>query len=145
MTGNTAIDALLALEAGLPRPTLNDGGVPRLLVTCHRRESWGEGLESIATAVRQLARHGSVRIDLLLHPNPHVAGTMRRELAETPNLALLKPCSHAELVWRMREADLILSDSGGIQEEAPRARNAIAGPARQDRTAGGGSRPAMPA
>jgi UDP-N-acetylglucosamine 2-epimerase (non-hydrolysing) len=119
VTGNTGIDALLAVERELPPPTLHDGGRPRLLVTCHRRESWGEGLESIAIALRELAERESVRIDLILHPNVHVAGTMRRLLSGVPNVTLLDPCGYRELVQRMRDCDLILSDSGGIQEEAP--------------------------
>ncbi len=117
ITGNTSIDAVLAVEAKLP--FVRHGGVPRLLVTCHRRESWGEGLESIAAALVELARGRAAVIDMVLHPNPHVADTMRALLASTPNIRLIDPCSHFELVRRMREADLILSDSGGIQEEAP--------------------------
>ena len=119
VTGNTGIDALLAIEAQLPPATLRDGGLPRLLVTCHRRESWGEGLEGIAAALRELAQRGSAQIDLILHPNAHVAATMRRLLAGVRNISLLDPCGYPELVRRMRDGDLILSDSGGIQEEAP--------------------------
>jgi UDP-N-acetylglucosamine 2-epimerase (non-hydrolysing) len=119
ITGNPGIDALLAAKAALPARPLHDGSVPRLLVTCHRRESWGEGLAGIAAALRKLASSAAVRVDMLLHPNPHVAASMRRMLNGTYNLNLLEPCGHAELVLRMRDADLILSDSGGIQEEAP--------------------------
>ena len=118
VTGNTGIDALLEAEARLPRPPLHDRGLPRLLVTCHRRESWGEGLASIAAALGQLAGNGDARIDLLLHPNPHVAAAMRAQLAGT-KVELLAPSSYPDLIRRMRDADLILSDSGGIQEEAP--------------------------
>jgi len=119
VTGNTGIDALLAAEAQLASPAMNDAGPPQLLVTCHRRESWGDGLASIASALRSLAGGGLCRIQLLLHPNRHVADSMRRELGGTANVELVEPCSHGELVRRMRDADLILSDSGGIQEEAP--------------------------
>ena len=119
VTGNTGIDALLRVEKQLPRAALHDGGLPRLLVTCHRRESWGEGLASIAAALREMGGSGLARADFILHPNPHVAEIMRTQLAGTPNLRLLDPCGHAELVRLMRDADLILSDSGGIQEEAP--------------------------
>lgn len=119
LTGNTAIDALVAVERGLPARRLHESGLPRLLVTCHRRESWGQGLVGIALALRRLATEQPLQIDLLLHPNAHVAATMQDALAGTPNLRLLAPCSHAELIERMRDADLILSDSGGIQEEAP--------------------------
>jgi UDP-N-acetylglucosamine 2-epimerase (non-hydrolysing) len=119
ITGNTSIDAVLAVEAGLPPASLRNGSAPRVLVTCHRRESWGEGLESIAAALLELGEDGAAAIDLVLHPNPHVAATMRTMLAPARNVALIDPCSHLELVRRMRDADLILSDSGGIQEEAP--------------------------
>lgn len=119
VTGNSGIDALLSIEAQLPPPTLHDGGVKRVLVTCHRRESWGEGLESIAAALARLAERETVRIELILHPNPHVAGTMRQALTGVRNVSLLEPCGYPELVRRMRDCDLILSDSGGIQEEAP--------------------------
>jgi UDP-N-acetylglucosamine 2-epimerase (non-hydrolysing) len=119
VTGNTGIDAVLSATAHLPPPTLHDSGMPRLLVTCHRRESWGEGLESIAAALLGLTREGTASIDMVLHPNAFVAGTMRRLLGGVPGIALVPPCNHSELVRRMRDADLVLSDSGGIQEEAP--------------------------
>jgi UDP-N-acetylglucosamine 2-epimerase (non-hydrolysing) len=119
VTGNSGIDALLSVEAALPPRALRDGGLARLLVTCHRRESWGEGLASVAAALRELAGSGLARVDLLLHPNRHVAAAMRQQLAGTANLQLIEPCTHPELVRCMRDADLILSDSGGIQEEAP--------------------------
>lgn len=119
VTGNTGIDTLLAVESILPRPVLRDGGVLRLLVTCHRRESWGGGLESIASALTELARDAAVRIDVVLHPNRHVADTMRGALDGRSGIALLHPAAHTELVRRIRDCDLVLSDSGGIQEEAP--------------------------
>ena len=117
VTGNTGIDALMEVETRLPARMVRERTVPHILVTCHRRESWGEGLESIAEAIRQLAC--TAQIDFILHPNPYVADQMRRLLAGLPNLSLVEPCSHDDLVRRMRDADLILSDSGGIQEEAP--------------------------
>jgi UDP-N-acetylglucosamine 2-epimerase (non-hydrolysing) len=117
VTGNTGIDALLALVADLPPPAGLDGP-PRLLVTCHRRESWGKGLRSIAAALRELAE-GPAQIDFVLHPNVHVERAMREELGGRPNIRLIAPCGHRDLVEHMRAADLILSDSGGFQEEAP--------------------------
>lgn len=116
VTGNTAIDALLATAAGEPSPR-PAGRRPRLLVTCHRRESWGDAIRGIALAVRELT--GSADIRLVLHPNPEVAATMRQMLEEGPSLALLPPCDHARMLAEMRDSDLILSDSGGMQEEAP--------------------------
>ncbi|HKX91592.1 MAG TPA: UDP-N-acetylglucosamine 2-epimerase (non-hydrolyzing), partial [Sphingomicrobium sp.] len=119
VTGNTGIDALLRLVPSLPPPLVPERGVPRILVTCHRRESWGEGVRSIAAALDELAQGGSLQIDVILPPNTHVAATLRDLLGHAANVALLEPCSHRDLIGRMREADLILSDSGGMQEEAP--------------------------
>jgi len=118
VTGNSGIDALLRVAAELP-PASRDSGVLTVLVTCHRRESWGDGLDAIAAALTELADTGSAHFDFILHPNAHVAGRMRELLADHPAITLLPPCSHLELVRRMRDADFILSDSGGIQEEAP--------------------------
>jgi UDP-N-acetylglucosamine 2-epimerase (non-hydrolysing) len=117
VTGNTSIDAILALEAQLPPAPPRNGKRPKLLVTAHRRESWGEGLRSIADALHELASDAD--IDFVLHPNRHVAAAMRGLLCEAAHIRLIEPCGHRELVERMRNADLILSDSGGIQEEAP--------------------------
>jgi UDP-N-acetylglucosamine 2-epimerase (non-hydrolysing) len=119
VTGNSGIDALLSVEAELPPQTFHDGGFKRLLVTCHRRESWGGGLQSIAAALVELAGCGTAQIDVILHPNRHVAGTMRRLLSGVPNVAMLEPCGYRELLQRVRDSDVVLSDSGGIQEEAP--------------------------
>ena len=118
VTGNTGIDALLSVVADLPSVQFVSE-TRRVLVTCHRRESWGDGLRSIVRAVRLLAADGVAAIDMILPPNAHVAATMRQALGAVPNVALLEPCSHRELIERMRGADLVLSDSGGMQEEAP--------------------------
>ena len=119
VTGNTGIDALFNLQGQLPRPKRATDGAKRILVTCHRRESWGHGLQSIAAALKLLARCDDVAIDFILHPNEHVSRTMRDCLGGHERIALVAPCSHADLVARIREAYLVLSDSGGIQEEAP--------------------------
>ena len=119
MTGNTGIDALKATEARLAPQALVAERLPRILVTCHRRESWGEGLKSIAAALIEIARDGKATIELVLHPNAHVAAMMRQSLDSIREIALIPPCTQIELIRRMREADLMLSDSGGIQEEAP--------------------------
>lgn len=117
VTGNTSIDAVLTATTELAPPLARDGGRPLILVTCHRRESWGEGLESIAAALCELS--GVAKVELLLHPNPHVGREMRRMLGGQPGITLVEPCSHRMLLQRMRGVDLVLSDSGGIQEEAP--------------------------
>ena len=118
VTGNTGIDAVLEAISRLPRPALREDR-PCILVTCHRRESWRDGLRSIAAALRDLVADGSSEVDVILHPNRFVAEQMRRRLDGTPGVRLIEPCSHMELLQRMRGATLILSDSGGIQEEAP--------------------------
>lgn len=119
VTGNTGIDALLKTAAKLPPPKLRERGLPRLLVTCHRRENWTDGLCSVAAALRQLANEDAARIDVLLPPNPHVSTRIRQLLEGCPGITLLPPCSQRKLAARMRDCDLMLSDSGGVQEEAP--------------------------
>jgi len=119
VTGNTGIDALYAAVAELPERAVHDREMRRLLVTCHRRESWGDGIRSIASAARELGLSRSAWVDVIVPPNRHVAGVLRELLHGCPNVSLLDPCSHRDLLRRMREADLILSDSGGMQEEAP--------------------------
>jgi UDP-N-acetylglucosamine 2-epimerase (non-hydrolysing) len=116
VTGNTGIDAVLAAEGSLPPPPPRKSR--RILVTCHRRESWGAGLDSIAAALAEIASE-EVQIDFVLHPNAWVADRMRCLLAAKPNITLLEPCGHEELLQHMRSSELVLSDSGGMQEEAP--------------------------
>jgi len=118
VTGNTGIDAVLEAAPRLPPPNPRPGKLPRILVTCHRRESWRDGLRSIAAAVRDLAG-SDAEIEFVLHPNAYVASVMRKLLGDRPAVTLIEPCGHDELLRRMRDADLVLSDSGGIQEEAP--------------------------
>jgi UDP-N-acetylglucosamine 2-epimerase (non-hydrolysing) len=119
VTGNTGIDALLEIASALPPPISPAERVKTILVTCHRRESWGDGLASIAAALVGLAAITDVTIDFVLHPNPHVREQMAELLDGPRQVRLIEPCSHPELIARMRAAALILSDSGGIQEEAP--------------------------
>ena len=117
VTGNSGIDALLAAAASLPPAVRRER--PHLLVTCHRRESWGEGLAGIAAAIAELTGDGKVTAGVLLHPNDYVSAAMERLLGGVRGVRLLPPCSHRQLLQAMREATLVLSDSGGIQEEAP--------------------------
>ena len=121
ITGNTGLDALAAVAGPLPlrrrRFWLPRRGLS-LLVTCHRRETWGAGLERIAAALLALAADGNA-IDVVLHPNPDVTAAMWQLLGEHRSIRLIAPLSHAAMVKAMRRADLILSDSGGMQEEAP--------------------------
>jgi UDP-N-acetylglucosamine 2-epimerase (non-hydrolysing) len=115
VTGNTAIDAVLDAAKGMSAagPCADP---PRLLVTCHRRESWGTGLCSIASALVELSADAT--IDFILHPNPAVASAMTAALSGREAVRLHQPSSHRAMLELMRRATLLLSDSGGIQEEA---------------------------
>jgi UDP-N-acetylglucosamine 2-epimerase (non-hydrolysing) len=116
VTGNTGIDALHMAAASLPR----DSPAAEVLVTVHRRESFGEPLERIFAALRALAaRFPEVRWVLPVHPNPRVASVARERLAGLANVELHEPFDYPEMIRRMRRARLVLTDSGGVQEEAP--------------------------
>ena len=119
ITGNTGIDAVMKTRSELPPASVRDRGLPRLLVTCYRRENWGDRLSSVALALRQLAEEGTASVEIVLHPNPHVSKTIERLLGGCLAITLVPPCSQRRLVERMRDCDLMLSDSGGVQEEAP--------------------------
>ena len=115
LTGNTVVDALVEIagrEGDLPEEDL-------VLITAHRRESFGEPLERIVRAIGRLAHEfPSTRFVHVTHPNPNVARVVRRNEG-LPNVQLVEPVDYGELVRLMRRSRLILTDSGGIQEEAP--------------------------
>jgi UDP-N-acetylglucosamine 2-epimerase (non-hydrolysing) len=90
----------------------------KLLVTCHRRENWAAGLEGLATALLELIEH-KLAADIILPPNPGVSERMHRLLGGKRGISLIPPLSHAATIAAMRAADVVLSDSGGMQEEAP--------------------------
>ena len=130
VTGNTVIDALFhvrdrlasdgQLRAALEQRFAAETGAKRLiLVTGHRRESFGGGFERIAEALARLAQRPDVAIVYPLHPNPNVAGPMRRLLGTLPRVHLIDPVDYVAFVFLMQRADIVLTDSGGIQEEAP--------------------------
>jgi UDP-N-acetylglucosamine 2-epimerase (non-hydrolysing) len=120
VTGNSGIDALLATLATLPLPArIRTGEAPLILVTCHRRENWGAGVTSVAQALIQIVRSTRAQIDCVLHPNPALRESMHLLLQGEPNIRLVEPYNHRAMIVAMREADLLLSDSGGVQEEAP--------------------------
>jgi UDP-N-acetylglucosamine 2-epimerase (non-hydrolysing) len=122
VTGNSVVDALLMtvqrpvnLELGF---RLNDRRL--ILVTAHRRESFGAPLESLCLALRDLAeRNADVEIVYSMHLNPNVRDPVGRILAGQPHVHLLEPMRYEQFVHLMAQACLILTDSGGIQEEAP--------------------------
>ncbi len=128
ITGNTGVDAVQRVLARLPAdgsppdPSLRRFAGPRplVLVTGHRRESFGGGLEAVCEGLAALAhRHAEVDLVVPVHLNPQVQRVVRERLAGRSNVALLPPLPHEQLVWLMRRARFVITDSGGIQEEAP--------------------------
>lgn len=121
VTGNSGIDALAQLAGPLPAKPRRAWWPSRrftLLVTCHRRENWGAGLDRLADAMLELAEH-QVDSEVLLPPNPKVTERLTALLGGRNRVRLHPSLSHAAMVEAMRRVDLLLSDSGGIQEEAP--------------------------
>jgi UDP-N-acetylglucosamine 2-epimerase (non-hydrolysing) len=126
ITGNTVIDALLSVAHGsrpFDCPALNPLRTdPRrlLLVTAHRRESWGIPMARIASAVATLAhRHPEIVIALPVHQNPVVRDVLLPPLVGLSNVSIVEPLPYGDFARLMARADLILTDSGGIQEEGP--------------------------
>lgn len=124
VTGNTVIDALLhIIDKAPPSDYLRAGLDPDrrwILVTSHRRDNWGAPLESICHALRDLCeRYDDIEIIYPVHPNPRVRETTSKLLAEVPNIHLIAPLEYLSFVHLMNAANFIITDSGGIQEEAP--------------------------
>jgi UDP-N-acetylglucosamine 2-epimerase (non-hydrolysing) len=132
VTGNTVIDALFLVLDRLktdPPPAVVElqrwaaeriGDRRMVLVTGHRRESFGAGLENICSAILKLScAFPDVHWVYPVHLNPSVQRPVRRILDGRPNVHLLEPLAYAPFVWLMQRSTLILTDSGGIQEEAP--------------------------
>jgi UDP-N-acetylglucosamine 2-epimerase (non-hydrolysing) len=130
VTGNTAIDALIwaskkidsteALRRDLSRRFPFLGRRPRMvLVTGHRRDSFGGGFENICAALRELSSRPDLEIVYPVHLNPNVIGPVRRILGEIDNIHLIEPQDYLSFVHLMSRADVILTDSGGVQEEGP--------------------------
>ena len=132
VTGNTVVDALLWVSESVKDhlPPGLDPEVPHLiaskrlvLVTSHRRESFGEGLENICRALLATVEHYPDAVIVYpVHLNPNVHDPVYRLPGGHPRIKLLAPVSYLSLVWLMRQSYCILTDSGGIQEEAPRRR-----------------------
>lgn len=119
VTGNTGLDALRLIQAGLPPPTPRADGRRNILVTCHRRESFGAPMIDIASAMRRIAAREDVAVTIPLHPNPAAGGLLAAELADCPNVELTPPLAYPNFVAALAAAHLVLTDSGGVQEEAP--------------------------
>ena len=130
VTGNTVIDALFEVTALLD----NDDGIRSsledqfsflnpdkrlILVTGHRRENFGPGFENICRAINKIAQRDDVQIVYPVHLNPNVQGPVNQHLGDNPNIVLIAPQDYLPFVYLMTRSYLILTDSGGIQEEAP--------------------------
>ena len=125
VTGNTVIDALLDVAArpyAFSDPLLETAGKDRrlILVTAHRRESFGEPFVQMCTAMRDIARdNADVDIIYPVHPNPNVRKVASEVLAKEPRVHLIEPLEYLPFIHLLKKAAIVLTDSGGIQEEAP--------------------------
>lgn len=127
VTGNTGIDAVLQVRDGLEAGSLRSGRdwsflnpeKKLIVVTAHRRESFGAGFERICQALLTLAGRDDVEIVYPVHPNPNVQDPVNRLLRDRPNLHLIEPLDYVPFVDLMRRAYLLITDSGGVQEEGP--------------------------
>ncbi|YCH32616.1 UDP-N-acetylglucosamine 2-epimerase (non-hydrolyzing) [Erwinia sp. PK3-005] len=131
VTGNTVIDALFWVRDRILSDRQHDASLAArypfldatkklILVTGHRRESFGDGFERICSALATLARqHPDIQIVYPVHLNPNVSEPVKRILSGIDNIILIEPQEYLPFVWLMNRAWLILTDSGGIQEEAP--------------------------
>ena len=117
LTGNTVVDALAMTPEMTDRHPAERS---RILVTAHRRESFGAPFESICAGIRRLAlRNPAIEIVYPVHRNPQIQEPVFRLLGNLPNVQLIEPLGYVDFVAAMHHADIILTDSGGVQEEAP--------------------------
>jgi UDP-N-acetylglucosamine 2-epimerase (non-hydrolysing) len=129
VTGNTVVDALFLtlekLENGFTTTKIEalknsiDLNKKVILITGHRRESFGEGFENLCKALLEISENKEVEIVYPVHLNPNVQKTVFEMLTGVKNIHLIEPLDYPSFVWLMRKSSLIISDSGGIQEEAP--------------------------
>lgn len=129
ITGNTAVDALFqamtiigrdgALQQKIEDKLMIDPARRLILVTSHRRESFDSGLSDICRALRKIAERDDVQLIYPVHPNPRVRTIVEECLRSHPRVSLIDPLTYPEFVYAMGKSYLILTDSGGVQEEAP--------------------------
>ena len=129
VTGNTVIDALLAtcervkampsLARGLDDLAARFAGKRIVAVTSHRRENFGGGMEAIARSIAEIAARPDVAVIFPVHPNPNVRPVMEAVLGGLPNVAMIEPLDYPHFVRLLDMCHLVLTDSGGVQEEAP--------------------------
>jgi len=118
LTGNTVVDAVAQL---LPSAApIRVGTGPSLLVTVHRRESWGAGIARVCTAIERIAAAvPNARVTVVVHPNPQVSDQVHAALDPVDGVEVIDPLPYPQLLARLAGSDLVLTDSGGISEEAP--------------------------
>lgn len=130
VTGNTVIDTLLHFSGAMDDDELLshelaarfpflDRSKKLILVTGHRRENFDGGIERICTALKVLAARGDVQIVYPVHPNPNVREVVEAELRDLPNIHLIDPQDYLPFLYLQKRSYLVLTDSGGVQEEAP--------------------------
>ena len=129
VTGNTVIDALLAtreriaaepqLAKGLDSIAARFDGKRIVLVTTHRRENFGDGMQAIARAIRRIAERPDTAVLFPIHPNPNVVSVMDATLGKAANIARIDPLDYPHFIRALGMAEVVLTDSGGVQEEAP--------------------------
>ena len=129
VTGNTVIDALLAtreriaaepqLAKGLDSIAARFDGKRIVLVTTHRRENFGDGMQAIARAIRRVAERPDTAVLFPIHPNPNVVSVMDATLGKAANIARIDPLDYPHFIRALGMAEVVLTDSGGVQEEAP--------------------------
>ena len=129
ITGNTVIDALfesVKRVENLSNPTIDfikselKDGQDVILVTGHRRENHGDGFERICSALREIAeKKPEVKIIYPVHLNPKVQEPVKKHLSNLKNILLIDPLSYPDFIWLMNKSKIIITDSGGVQEEAP--------------------------
>lgn len=129
VTGNTVIDALHAtrdriaadpsLAAGLDAIAERFAGKRLILVTTHRRENFGDGMAGIADAIARIAARPDTAVLFPMHPNPNVVSVMDQVLGDRPNICRIDPLDYPHFIRALGLAEIVLSDSGGVQEEAP--------------------------
>ena len=127
VTGNPVIDALNWVSQLSPTRTIEEldreidsEGRRVILITAHRRENWGAPLENICLALREIAEsRPAIHLIYPVHLNPNVDGPVRRLIGDVSNITLFPPVDYLTLVHLMKRAHMVLTDSGGIQEEAP--------------------------
>lgn len=123
VTGNTIVDALLEISASACPPSLSDLSEleePFVLITAHRRENFGAPFQKIFHAIRKLAElHPHVQFVYPVHPNPNVRSAAFQSLSGRKNIRLIQPLDYLSFLHLMKKCRMIMSDSGGVQEEAP--------------------------